>query len=1165
MADSAELLEQAAPVAGFGFLAADDGKWKCDTCSLRWETKVIQCKACESYQPGLSEEKIAEMEAEKEAQQSETIAKFQTASSVKPTGFSFAGTASTGGVSFGTSAAPVVFGFSSSQSFSFGSGNAGFSSGAGFGSGFGGSFGSGFGQSGSTDVGSLSFGFGGSTSSSAPVKTSGFNPFGAGSTLPGKKLAELPDFSRSGEVPVGDVFVHGSGECDQLGLGDEMRERRKPTLLKELVGKQICEIAVGAMHVLCISAGGGLYSWGCNDDGALGRVSSDGSDGGPSDVEPNKVDMPSGVVVRKVSCGDCHSCALDDRGRLWLWGTYKDSNGYIGIVHKRKQEAEVLEKSAEPTLVLEGCSVVASGANHTVALVEALGEKKAVAWGSNATGQLGLPDNVGCGFAERLLSGSVEGLAACSAGGCEVAGEAVVRLQDANGSQRNADKMTLPELQQALAQGASLVVQAPDREVPKAEKKKLLQPQDMCLSAAGVEASNVDSIFASAECTFVTVKDGAVLGCGLNGDGQIGLGFASMAVQMLKPACAFMEIAESNFGFAEQETSSAELLEQAAPVAGFGFLAADDGKWKCDTCSLRWETKVIQCKACESYQPGLSEEKIAEMEAEKEAQQSETIAKFQTASSVKPTGFSFAGTASTGGVSFGTSAAPVVFGFSSSQSFSFGSGNAGFSSGAGFGSGFGGSFGSGFGQSGSTDVGSLSFGFGGSTSSSAPVKTSGFNPFGAGSTLPGKKLAELPDFSRSGEVPVGDVFVHGSGECDQLGLGDEMRERRKPTLLKELVGKQICEIAVGAMHVLCISAGGGLYSWGCNDDGALGRVSSDGSDGGPSDVEPNKVDMPSGVVVRKVSCGDCHSCALDDRGRLWLWGTYKDSNGYIGIVHKRKQEAEVLEKSAEPTLVLEGCSVVASGANHTVALVEALGEKKAVAWGSNATGQLGLPDNVGCGFAERLLSGSVEGLAACSAGGCEVAGEAVVRLQDANGSQRNADKMTLPELQQALAQGASLVVQAPDREVPKAEKKKLLQPQDMCLSAAGVEASNVDSIFASAECTFVTVKDGAVLGCGLNGDGQIGLGDADVKARGKATAELSQPLRCQVLWSQSPGTASLKQPPLPMEAPQLSKARASLPQTPDANPRECAARRDEKLRAALEASQQCDLKDAMAL
>ena len=61
-------------------------------------------------------------------------------------------------------------------------------------------------------------------------------------------LVRVPDFT-TGKVPVGDVYVHGSGECDQLGLGDDMRERKKPTILKSLIGKSICEIAVGAMHV----------------------------------------------------------------------------------------------------------------------------------------------------------------------------------------------------------------------------------------------------------------------------------------------------------------------------------------------------------------------------------------------------------------------------------------------------------------------------------------------------------------------------------------------------------------------------------------------------------------------------------------------------------------------------------------------------------------------------------------------------------------------------------------------------------------------------------------------------------------------------------------------------------------------------------------------------
>ncbi|OLP81541.1 Regulator of chromosome condensation [Symbiodinium microadriaticum] len=343
----------------------------------------------------------------------------------------------------------------------------------------------------------------------------------------------MPDFTNR-KLPLGDVFVHGSGECDQLGLGDAMRERKKPTLLKSLIGKNICEVAVGTMHVLCVSTGGALYSWGCNDDAALGRAPSDGSDGGPSDVEPHPVRMPSGVAVRHVSCGDCHSCALDEKRRVWLWGTYKDSNGYIGIAHKRKQETEVLEKSAEPTLVLEGCLQIASGANHTVALAAPSGHNQVFAWGSNATGQLGLQD--ACGFSERTLpcSGSNAGLAPREGGGCEVAGEQVVRIHQADGSVRAATSMTAEQIQQAVVQGATaLVLQVAEREVPKPEKQKLLRPQHVPLEA-GAGEHVASGVHTSAEGSFVTFVDGAVFGCGLNGHGQLGLGFVSMAVKQFQ-------------------------------------------------------------------------------------------------------------------------------------------------------------------------------------------------------------------------------------------------------------------------------------------------------------------------------------------------------------------------------------------------------------------------------------------------------------------------------------------------------------------------------------------------------------------------------------------------------------------------------------------------------
>ncbi|CAE7288913.1 Rcc1, partial [Symbiodinium sp. CCMP2456] len=221
--------------------------------------------------------------------------------------------------------------------------------------------------------------------------------------------------------------------------------------------------------------------------------------------------------------------------------------------------------------------------------------------------------------------------------------------------------------------------------------------------------------------------------------------------------------------FADFEDSE---LPQENSFASFANL--DDGKWKCDTCSLRWDDSAIQCKACESYKPGFSAEDVAKIEAEKEVRKASTIAMFRSSSDAKPTGFGFGGGASTSGTAFGTgTAGSVVFGF--------GTGTPAQAGGAGTSGSFGGGFGSGFGSG---------FGQSASGTDSAVAKQRSW----------AKVLDEAPDFTTTEKVPVGDVFVHGSGECDQLGLGDDMRERKKPTLLKSLIGKSICEIAVGAMH-----------------------------------------------------------------------------------------------------------------------------------------------------------------------------------------------------------------------------------------------------------------------------------------------------------------------------------------------------------------------------
>lgn len=47
-------------------------------------------------------------------------------------------------------------------------------------------------------------------------------------------------------------------------------ERKKPALVKELDEPILCA-AAGGMHNLCVGESGDVYTFGCNDEGALGR------------------------------------------------------------------------------------------------------------------------------------------------------------------------------------------------------------------------------------------------------------------------------------------------------------------------------------------------------------------------------------------------------------------------------------------------------------------------------------------------------------------------------------------------------------------------------------------------------------------------------------------------------------------------------------------------------------------------------------------------------------------------------------------------------------------------------------------------------------------------------------------------------------------------------
>lgn len=72
----------------------------------------------------------------------------------------------------------------------------------------------------------------------------------------------------------GEVLTFGSGDCGQLAHGvdsDEDMMVRYPRVVDGLRGEKVCAISCGGLHNAVCTENGEVYTWGCSDDGSLGR------------------------------------------------------------------------------------------------------------------------------------------------------------------------------------------------------------------------------------------------------------------------------------------------------------------------------------------------------------------------------------------------------------------------------------------------------------------------------------------------------------------------------------------------------------------------------------------------------------------------------------------------------------------------------------------------------------------------------------------------------------------------------------------------------------------------------------------------------------------------------------------------------------------------------
>jgi len=85
-------------------------------------------------------------------------------------------------------------------------------------------------------------------------------------------------------------------------------------VIKGLSEKKITDICCGENHTMAVTENGEVYSWGNGQFGQLGH-----GDLGRQTV-PMKIHIDESVKMVKVSAGRRHSVALDDKGRVFVWG-----------------------------------------------------------------------------------------------------------------------------------------------------------------------------------------------------------------------------------------------------------------------------------------------------------------------------------------------------------------------------------------------------------------------------------------------------------------------------------------------------------------------------------------------------------------------------------------------------------------------------------------------------------------------------------------------------------------------------------------------------------------------------------------------------------------------------------------------------------------------------
>ena len=168
----------------------------------------------------------------------------------------------------------------------------------------------------------------------------------------------------------GMAWCWGWNNVGQLGNGKENfhEPERIPVQVIELTN--VSAISTGSIHTCAVDNDGATWCWGSNQYSQLGD--------GTNDDSNTPVQVVNLTDVSSISNGNDHTCAVKNDETAWCWGL--NSDGQLGDGTNDESNIPVL------VVNLTNVSSISNGKNHTCSIRN---DGTAWCWGLNTSGQLG--------------------------------------------------------------------------------------------------------------------------------------------------------------------------------------------------------------------------------------------------------------------------------------------------------------------------------------------------------------------------------------------------------------------------------------------------------------------------------------------------------------------------------------------------------------------------------------------------------------------------------------------------------------------------------------------------------------------------------------------------------------------------------------------------------